>query len=64
MQTHQLSLLDELITAELNITQGLASSVDKSLRTLHNRGIFDFASEMYVTHKVMERYTDILGGCY
>ncbi|GAM23859.1 hypothetical protein SAMD00019534_070340 [Acytostelium subglobosum LB1] len=55
LQETQLSLFDNLIDKELEHAQSFSSLVSKVWRSIHNRSVFEFATEVWVAHKVMLR---------
>jgi ABC-type multidrug transport system fused ATPase/permease subunit len=54
-QSYQLQRLDSISQDEINSKQGLLTAVNSIYRTISNRSVFDFASEVYIIKRVMER---------
>ncbi|EGC36488.1 hypothetical protein DICPUDRAFT_77869 [Dictyostelium purpureum] len=55
LQETQLNLFDNLIDKELKNTQSFSTLISSTWRSIHNRSVFEFAAEVWVAHKVMNR---------
>ncbi|KAN0014562.1 hypothetical protein ACTFIU_000880 [Dictyostelium citrinum] len=55
LQETQLGLFDNLIEKELSNTQSFSTLISRTWRSIHNRSLFEFAAEVWVAHKVMDR---------
>ncbi|KAK5581476.1 hypothetical protein RB653_001509 [Dictyostelium firmibasis] len=55
LQETQLGLFDNLIEKELTNTQSFSTLISRTWRSIHNRSLFEFAAEVWVAHKVMDR---------
>lgn len=55
MQKQQLALMDRMSEQEMSTSQGLTTFFERVYKTISNRSVLDFVSEVWVVQRVMER---------